>query len=210
MIDPHGDVGDVISDVPSLSVDEVEKRFGDRGRARVEGFRSGAPPRGGTAPAPNRRVTLWRDSATILIFVLIAVLAARFMLNGSGTATASPTLEPTGVAVTESPGDSGFLFSFTPSFGPPVDPSSGLNASPTPIPVITLPPLAPPTAPSNASATRGNQAVDVTWNAPTSNGGSFITTHPATSTPGGKTCSAKRGTPLLTLVRLTTDVACPL
>jgi hypothetical protein len=143
MIDPHGDADDVISDVPELSVEEVEKRIGARERARRRRIATASPARIRTAPT-NRRVILWRDSATILIFVVVALIAARFLLPGQdGVADASPTPEPTGVATTLGPVDTGFHFSQVPTLGPPLDPSNKANSSPTPIPVITLRPATP-------------------------------------------------------------------
>jgi hypothetical protein len=143
MIDPHGGAEDVISDVPELTIEEIERRIGARERARRRRI-AATPARIRTAPS-NRRVILWRDSATILIFVIVALLAARFLLGGdtSGLATASPTPDATGVELTAEPSDTGFLFTAPPTPGPAVDPSSIINATPTPIPVITLPPPTP-------------------------------------------------------------------
>jgi len=202
MIDPHGDAGDVISDVPELSVEEVEKRIGAREAARARRkVAATTPTRVRTAPS-NRRAILWRDSATILIFVIVALLAARFLLGGnqSGIATASPTPFATGVEITEAPLDTGFHFSQLPTIGPPVDPSNRINATPTPIPVITP---APPTPPTDVKAVAGNQAADVSWSAPFSNGGSEIKTYVVTSSPGGKTCSAGTGIHHCTVSHLT-------
>jgi len=202
MIDPHGDAGDVISDVPELSVEEVEKRIGAREAARARRrVAATTPTRIRTAPS-NRRAILWRDSATILIFVIVALLAARFLLGGnqSGIATASPTPFATGVEITEAPLDTGFHFSQLPTIGPPVDPSNRINATPTPIPVITP---APPTPPTAVKAVAGNQAADVSWTAPLSNGGSEIKTYVVTSSPGGKTCSAGTGIHHCTVSHLT-------
>jgi titin len=203
MIDPHGDQDDVIRDVPEMSVEEVEKRIGGKERERRRRVAT-TPARIRTAPS-NRRVILWRDSATILIFVVIALLGARFLLpNQNDVATASPTPEPTGSAIGTGPLDSGFNLTPVPTLGPAVDPSSALNATPTPIPVITP---APPTAPTGAAATRGNQAADVTWNAPVSNGGLEIKTYKVTSKPGGKTCSAATGVHHCTVSKLTNGVS---
>ena len=200
MIDPHGEADDVITDVPELSVEEVEKRIGAREQARRRRV-AATPARIRTAPS-NRRAILWRDSATILVFVVIALLSARFLLgNGqSGIATASPTLEPTGNEITEPPLDTGFHFSLVPTIGPPVDPSNRINATPTPIPVITLGPATPrpsktpptktlppgqtptpvPTAPPVAafSATcTGPNAADFTAGASTAGTGATITSY---------------------------------
>ncbi len=99
---------------------------------------------------PDPRVVLWRDSATILVVVVIALLAWQtFGLGGSGQPTESDAI-PSGVVVGSSlpPGMSlppGF------TFGPIVDPSLGIDATPTPIPVITLGPSPSPSASPGAS-----------------------------------------------------------
>ncbi len=46
-----------------------------------------------------------------------------------------------------------------------------------------------PGAPTNVIATAGNTSADVSWSAPSSNGGSTITGYDVTSNPGGETCS---------------------
>jgi FOG: PKD repeat len=97
---------------------------------------------------PDRRRLLWRDSATILIGVVLALLAVQVILPGNGLLpTGSPTPIPTGVAigsglppVSLGPGQ---------TFGPIIDPSLGIDATPTPIPVITMgPPPTPKPSPS--------------------------------------------------------------
>jgi outer membrane biosynthesis protein TonB len=92
----------------------------------------------------DRRRLLWRDSATILIGLVIALLAAQALLPGySVLPTGSPTPEPSGIAI------GSFLppLSLAPgeTFGPIIDPSLGIDATPTPIPVITLGPSPSPT-----------------------------------------------------------------
>jgi hypothetical protein len=107
------------------------------------------------APAPVTRVTraprqtidrrrlLWRDSATILIAVTVALLAFQAFGPANGILPAgSATPEPSGVAIgsfqppaTLAPGE---------TFGPIIDPSLGIDATPTPIPVITMGPSPSP------------------------------------------------------------------
>ncbi len=92
----------------------------------------------------DRRRILWRDSAMILSGLILAILAAQTFLPGSaGVPTGSPTAFPTGVAI----GSLQPPISLPPgvTFGPIIDPSLGIDATPTPIPVITLGPTAPPT-----------------------------------------------------------------
>lgn len=98
------------------------------------------------APAIDRRRLLWRDSATILIGVVVALLAVQALLPGTGIVPAgSPSPDPSGIAigsflpqVSLAPGE---------TFGPIVNPSLGIDATPTPIPVITLAPSPSPTPP---------------------------------------------------------------
>jgi len=154
-IDPHGEPSDVIDDVPELSVEEVEKRIGSRERGpRARRARTELVTREVIAPA--RRSLLWRDSATILAGVIIALLAARFLIPaGQPTATTSPAPFGTGVAVIPTGGPTAFGITPGPTLGAVVNPSLHLDATPTPIPVITLPPRTPkpsPTAPPKTAA----------------------------------------------------------
>ena len=59
-----------------------------------------------------------------------------------------------------------------------------------------------PDAPQNVSATAGDTSADVSWSAPSSNGGSNITGYDVTSDPGGQTCSTG-GTTACTVTGLT-------
>ena len=155
MIDPHGEADDVISDVPEMSVEEVEKRIGARDREARRRRRAAVAgeTRIRTAPA-DRRVILWRDSATILVGVVLALLAARYLLpTGDGTAAASPSPGGSDVAVGTIPGRTGFEFTAVPTIGPIVNPSIHLNATPTPIPLITLRPAKPTPKPTTKPGT---------------------------------------------------------
>lgn len=95
----------------------------------------------GPHAAVDRRRILWRDSATVLVFVVLALLGARAFLPGTALAPVDTPL-PSGVVTgTRPPG-----FSLPPgvTFGPIIDPSLGIDATPTPIPVITLGPSPSP------------------------------------------------------------------
>jgi hypothetical protein len=89
--------------------------------------------------ALERRRQLWRDSATILSAVVVALLVFRLLGAFSAPApAASPSPIPSGLAS----GSEGIEPSLGPgqTFVPIVDPSLGIDATPTPIPVVTLPP----------------------------------------------------------------------
>jgi hypothetical protein len=98
----------------------------------------------------HRRRQLWRDSATLLIGAVVALLAFQvFAPRGAGAPSSSPLDVPSGVAIgsigppaTLRPG---------PTFGPIVDPSLGIDATPTPIPVVTLAPKPKATPKAGAS-----------------------------------------------------------
>jgi hypothetical protein len=98
--------------------------------------------RSGVGPDDRRRL-LWRDTATILIAVVLALLAGQVFLpqqtaGPAGSATPFPSaiaVGSVGPPVTLPPGA---------TFGPILNPSLGVDATPTPIPVITLGPT--PTA----------------------------------------------------------------
>lgn len=93
----------------------------------------------------NRRRILWRDSAIILLGVVVALLLAQiFLPRDGGTGSDDATEFPTSVALgltsaprTLAPGE---------TFGPIIDPSLVIDATPTPIPVITPGPTRRPAA----------------------------------------------------------------
>ncbi len=60
-----------------------------------------------------------------------------------------------------------------------------------------------PSAPTNVSATGGDQQAAVTWSAPASDGGSAITSYTATAVPGGASCVTSAPTTACTITGLT-------
>jgi PKD domain len=129
-----------------LSAEEVEARLGIPITAETKVRRSAvAAPTEPVPHAATRRRVLWRDSATILIGVVVALLVVRFLLpSGPATADASPSPDDTGIVAVASatlaptPTDATLA-----TLGNVVPPSLHLDATPTPIPVITLPPATP-------------------------------------------------------------------
>ena len=93
-----------------------------------------------------RRRLLWRDSAIILVGVVLALLSFRVLVppNVAVEPTETPIPSQVSIRLTPPPG------SLAPgeSFGPIVDPSLGIDATPTPVPVVTLGPLTPTPSPS--------------------------------------------------------------
>ena len=82
---------------------------------------------------------LWRDSAIILIGIVLALLLAQFLpgLVPAPVADQAESASATGTGSTGAPGDS------TPpggTFGPVIDPSLGTDPTQPPNPPITLPP----------------------------------------------------------------------
>jgi hypothetical protein len=103
--------------------------------------------------ALDRRRQLWRDTAMILGGIVVALLIGQLVLpQAGGTAAASPTPSPTVLA--PSPTASPDAGPTAPSSPPLVDPSLGIDAKPTRIPVVTLPPTgtAAPTHPGPTPA----------------------------------------------------------
>jgi hypothetical protein len=95
------------------------------------------------ASPDDRRRLLWRDTATILIAVVLALLAGQvFLPQQTAGPAGSPTPLPSAIAIgslappaTLPPGA---------TFGPIINPSLGVDATPTPIPVITMGPTPSP------------------------------------------------------------------
>ena len=114
-----------------------------------------AVPVGPTVVADRHRL-LWRDSATILIGVVLALLTLQILGPGSSpppgaTASAGPDGTDTAIGsepppVTAAPPE---------TYAPIVDPSLGLglDATPTPIPLVTPSPTPTPGPTETATAT---------------------------------------------------------
>ena len=91
----------------------------------------------------ERRRLLWRDSATILIGVVIALLVGQMIFpQNVGTPIQTSGEIPSGINI----GSTGRSFSLPPgvTFGPIIDPSLAIDATGTPIPVITMGPTPTP------------------------------------------------------------------
>lgn len=135
-------------------------------------------------PTSDRRRQLWRDSATILIGVVIALLAAQTFFPSTTSVPGSSSSElPTQVAVV----------SFAPpiSLAPgatlgPILPSIDIDASPTPIPVITMAPPTPtpePTVSGGPSGSPGPSPRPSRTPAPTASGKPVATPAPTVPPP---------------------------
>jgi hypothetical protein len=163
-MDPNGKRLPGAGDLPQLSDEELEHRIGasTAPATRVRrppraSARAMRPPERGRYEGADRRRILWRDSATILIGVVLALLGARFLIpSGPATAVGSPTAPAdTGLVAVASPTDAPTGSSSTPApsatpipTGVVVPTGLHLDATPTPIPVITLPPATPRPSPS--------------------------------------------------------------
>lgn len=126
---------------------------------------------------PDPRIVLWRDSATILVVVVLAMLAWQTFAPGG---TSQPTQSgdvPSSVVVGSLP--PGMSLPPGVTFGPPVNPSLGIDATPTPIPVITMGPSPSPSPSMSPSPSPKGSAK------PSSSPGSSIppTPPPPTDTP---------------------------
>ena len=95
------------------------------------------PARPPQAPSVDPRRVLWRDSAAILALVVLALLAAQSLLQGE-TGEPTDTAIPTSIVIGSLP--PGVSPAPAATFPPIIDPSLGLDSTPTPIPVITLRP----------------------------------------------------------------------
>jgi hypothetical protein len=72
---------------------------------------------------------------------------------------------------------------------------------------VPSPPPSNPEAPSNVVASPAAGSAAVSWDAPTSDGGSTITSYTATATPGGRTCTWSGGPLTCTVLGLTNGAA---
>lgn len=91
----------------------------------------------------DRRRQLWRDSSLILICVVLALIVGQTLAPSQ---TAGPDGSPTPLPSTIAIGSVGPPVSIAPgaTFGPIINPSLGIDATPTPIPVITMGPTQTP------------------------------------------------------------------
>ena len=121
---------------------------------RIPTIKPPPPPRVAVpAPTPRRRVLLWRDASAVLFAVVAVVLIVQLALgnrdgNVAVVGSATPSLEPTDVAIVITPEPSPSPSpSPSPTLGPVVDPSllPSLEATPTPVPAITAAPKPVPT-----------------------------------------------------------------
>jgi hypothetical protein len=132
-------------DPTDISSEELERRIGgDQPSIRRVSQARRVRTRGAAVTPELRRRILWRDSATILAGVLLAIVGAKFLIPGNAPSpTGSPTAEASGIAI----GSFGTAtlpgFTPIPTLGQIINPSLDLEATPTPIPVITLPPITP-------------------------------------------------------------------
>ena len=134
---------------------------------------------------PDPRVVLWRDSASILVVVVLALLAWQtFAPGGTGTPMGSGDI-PSGVVVGSLP--PGMSLPPGVTFGPIVPPSLAINASPTPIPVITLGP-SPSPSPTPSPSPKPTKS-------PGTSGGPTDTVPPPTDTPAPPTDTPPPDTP---------------
>jgi hypothetical protein len=144
-----------VAALPTLSAEEVEARIGVPvvGSTRVR--RRPAPDPELAHHLTTRRRILWRDSATILIGVVLALLAVRFVLpSGPAAALPSPSADATALVALGSPiaTATAAVDTSSPTIGMVVPPNLHLDATPTLIPVITLPPRTPTPTPAPTAA----------------------------------------------------------
>lgn len=90
------------------------------------------------ADALDRRRQLWRDTAILLSGLVAVLLVANLVVPQiAGLAAASPSPLASGITGGPSPSAQGAA---GPTEEPILDPGLGIDATPTPVPVITLPP----------------------------------------------------------------------
>jgi len=143
-----------------LSEAEIEARLGIPSTATTRVRPSPDAPPDPARYSTTRRRVLWRDSATILIGVVLALLAVRYVLPAApASSLESPSPHDTGLVAAGSPIPSQpAIDTSLPTIGNVVPSGLHLDATPTLIPVITLPPPTPTPAPT---ATPGPTATEL-------------------------------------------------
>lgn len=118
-----------------------------------------APPSVATTRLDDRfeaKRLLWRDSATILVGVVVALLVVQLFLRfAQGTTSSSPSPAQSEIVVGPD-GSDGSSAAPGSTLGPIVDPSLGIDVRPTRRPSVTLPPTGtqPPGPPATPRPTR--------------------------------------------------------
>jgi uncharacterized membrane protein len=103
-----------------------------------------APPTRGVFRGSTARRAVTRDTLTLLSGALLAILVARVLVPPAPAgSTGSPDPNETGGIVAVDSNGPGPTLPPLDTLGPIVNPSTGLSATPTPIPVITLGPPTP-------------------------------------------------------------------
>lgn len=82
---------------------------------------------------------LWRDSAIILVGIVLALLAATFVPGLAPALIVDETSPPSGRGA-GAPSATGSAAPVAPTLGPVVNPSLDLDATPRPVPPVTQPP----------------------------------------------------------------------
>lgn len=141
-----------------------------------------------TAPASN-------GGAGITAYTVTASPGGRTC----GTLSAAPTAAALSCTVTGL--SNGAAYTFTVVAGNDAGNGAASAAS------AAVTPLAPPNAPASVSAQSLNSGIQVSWTAPSFDGGSAITAYTATAQPGGASCSTGAAARSCTISGLTNGVA---
>jgi 5-hydroxyisourate hydrolase-like protein (transthyretin family) len=118
-------------------------------------------------------------------------------MPGGHTATAAGTQ----AIITGLANGTAYTFTVTATNAAGTSPASAASAPITPMAAVTA-----PGSPTGVSASGGDKQATVTWNAPTSTGGSTITKYTVTANPGGETTTTT-GATTATLTGLTNGTA---
>lgn len=167
---------------------------------------AGATPTSASAPTPPTGVGGAPGNGQVLVSWTApastggSALTTYVVTSSPGGQTCTSSHPSTSCTVTGLTNGTGYTFTVRASN------AAGFQSAAS-APSGTVTPVGAPTAPTAVSGVAGNTQVTVSWSAPSSNGGSALTTYTVTSSPGSRTCTSTHPTTSCTVTGLTNGTA---